>query len=521
MSAVNVPAEMPGRAVPKLSIPKLPAAMRWGLWLLCNAFALYLIIALYAQGQTVFALLGLVVAGIASFVFINRRAYAHRYIFPAVAGMLVFVIFPLLYTVGIGFTNYSGTNLLSFEQAQRYHLNQTYLAGERFGFSLHQNDAGEMRLRVDRGEQGVWVSAPLAGEPVAGEPLGMSREAEVENLGAALPLRDVIRQRKQLEQWVMRGHEGQLLRLYGLREVAAVEPLYRLRDDGSLVNSQTGERLTANDEIGFYVDAEGQKVAPGYTVYAGWSNFAKVLTDPKIRGPFLQIFVWTVCFAALTVVFTLAVGLVLASLLQWEMVRGKAFYRLMLILPYAVPAFISILVFKGLFNQSFGEINLMLDSLFGVRPDWFSDPTLARSMILMVNTWLGYPYMLLLCMGLLQAIPRDLYEASAMDGATPVDNLLKITLPLLIKPLAPLLIASFAFNFNNFVLITLLTRGGPDILGTTTPAGTTDLLVSYTYRIAFQDSGQNFALAAAIATLIFIVVGAMAWLNLKLSKVKV
>jgi maltose/maltodextrin transport system permease protein len=129
--------------------------------------------------------------------------------------------------------------------------------------------------------------------------------------------------------------------------------------------------------------------------------------------------------------------------------------------------------------------------------------------------------MLLLCMGLLQAIPRDLYEASAMDGATPLDNLLKITLPLLIKPLAPLLIASFAFNFNNFVLITLLTRGGPDIIGATTPAGTTDLLVSYTYRIAFQDSGQNFALAAAIATLIFLVVGGMAWLNLKLSKVKV
>ena len=102
-----------------------------------------------------------------------------------------------------------------------------------------------------------------------------------------------------------------------------------------------------------------------------------------------------------------------------------------------------------------------------------------------------------------------------------MDNLLKITLPLLIKPLAPLLIASFAFNFNNFVLITLLTRGGPDIIGATTPAGTTDLLVSYTYRIAFQDSGQNFALAAAIATLIFLVVGALAWLNLKLSKVKV
>src|SRR5690606_14529332 len=126
-----------------------------------------------------------------------------------------------------------------------------------------------------------------------------------------------------------------------------------------------------------------------------------------------------------------AVGLVLASLLQWELIRGKAVYRMLLILPYAVPAFISILVFKGLFNQNFGEINLLLGSLFGVRPDWFSDPTLARSMILIVNTWLGYPYMLLLCMGLLQAIPRDLYEASAIDGASPLDNLLKITLPLL------------------------------------------------------------------------------------------
>ncbi|HAR05852.1 MAG TPA: maltose ABC transporter permease MalF [Pseudomonas sp.] len=229
-----------------------------------------------------------------------------------------------------------------------------------------------------------------------------------------------------------------------------------------------------------------------------------------------------VLMAGLTIFpLTLVENLVLASLLQWELVRGKAFYRLMLILPYAVPGFISILVFRGLFNQNFGEINLLLEGLFGIRPDWFSDPTLARTMILIVNTWLGYPYMLLLCMGLLQAIPRDQYEASAIDGASPLDNLLRITLPQLIKPLMPLLIACFAFNFNNFVLITLLTRGGPDIIGATTPAGTTDLLVSYTYRIAFQDSGQDFALAAAIATMIFILVGAMALLNLKLSKVKV
>ncbi|CAN0570783.1 unnamed protein product, partial [Laminaria digitata] len=245
------------------------------------------------------------------------------------------------------------------------------------------------------------------------------------------------------------------------------------------------------------------------------------VSDPSIRGPFFEIFVWTLSFAVATVVFTLALGLLLANLLQWDQIRGKGFYRTMLILPYAVPAFISILVFKGLFNQNFGEINLVLEGLFGLRPDWFSDPALARTMILIVNTWLGYPYMMLLCMGLLQAIPRDLYEASAMDGAGPVNNLFNVTLPLIIKPLMPLLIASFAFNFNNFVLIALLTGGAPDIIGASTPAGTTDLLVSYTYRIAFQDSGQNFGLAAAIATAIFLVVGALSLINLKLSKVKV
>ncbi|MCJ8169265.1 maltose ABC transporter permease MalF [Pseudomonas sp. A3.4] len=493
---------------------------KWGLWFAFNALALYLVVVLYAQQQTAFALLGLVVTGIASFVFINKRAYAHRYTYPSVAGMLVFVIFPLLYTVGIGFTNYSGSNLLSLSQAQEYHLKQTYVSGARHPFSLHDGASGQ-RLKVTIGDQAL-VSEPLNAESAGdGASVPLMPASNVTALGAALPLRDVIAQRKALETWTFIAPNGVELRLYGLREVATVKHLYRLLDNGDLLNNRSGERLNLDHQQGFYVDRHGNTVAPGFTVYAGWSNFARVLSDKSIRDPFLQIFAWTVVFAALTVVFTLAVGLVLASLLQWELVRGKAFYRMMLILPYAVPAFISILVFKGLFNQNFGEINLVLDSLFGSRPDWFSDPTLARSMILIVNTWLGYPYMLLLCMGLLQAIPRDLYEASAIDGASALDNLLRITLPLLMKPLMPLLIASFAFNFNNFVLITLLTQGAPDIIGATTPAGTTDLLVSYTYRIAFQDSGQNFALASAIATLIFILVGAMAWLNLKLTKVKV
>jgi maltose/maltodextrin transport system permease protein len=208
----------------------------------------------------------------------------------------------------------------------------------------------------------------------------------------------------------------------------------------------------------------------------------------------------------------------LAVLLNWEALKYRTLYRTLLFLPYAVPGFISILVFKGLFNQNFGEINAILDAVFGIRPAWFADPLLAKVMILIVNTWLGFPYFLVLCTGLIKAIPADLYEASAIAGAKPLVNFFRITMPLIARPLTPLLISAFAFNFNNFVLISLLTDGRPDYLNTKLPAGTNDILVSYTYRIAFTDAGANFGLAAAISTLIFFMVALMALAQLKITQ---
>ena len=160
---------------------------------------------------------------------------------------------------------------------------------------------------------------------------------------------------------------------------------------------------------------------------------------------------------------------------------------------------------------------MILEGLFGIRPEWMTDPFSAKSMLIIVNAWLGYPYMMIVCMGLLKAIPDDLYEASAIDGANPVQNLLFITLPNLIRPLTPILIASFAFNFNNFVLIDLLTAGGPMMAGTTMEAGNTDLLVNFTFRTAFV-AGQDFGLASAIATLIFVLVGLISWINLRATR---
>ncbi|HET9977602.1 MAG TPA: maltose ABC transporter permease MalF, partial [Burkholderiaceae bacterium] len=321
--------------------------------------------------------------------------------------------------------------------------------------------------------------------------------------------------RERLQRVKVQTPDGKTLSYAGLREFAPLAPMWRPNPDGSIVQSATGTVYTPNRASGYFETAQGERVSPGFKVGIGFANYSRMLFDADFRGPFVSIFVWTVVFAALTVVFAGSLGMALAVLLNWDALPHKTLYRTLLFLPYAVPGFISILVFKGLFNQNFGEINAILHALFGIRPAWFADPLLAKTMLLVVNTWLGFPYFMILCAGLIKAIPADLYEASAIAGAKPLDNFFRITAPLILKPLTPLLIAAFAFNFNNFVLISLLTDGRPDFLNTKLPAGTTDILVSYTYRIAFTDAGQNFGLAAAISTIIFVMVALMALLQLK------
>lgn len=490
---------------------------------------LYLVALVYAAGQPLAAAACLAAFSLALYVYLARPAYAWRYVFPGVAGMAVFVVFPILYTVRVGFTNYSSRNLLDFERATQYLLDETTAGeGPRYSFALHRDGAAFRLVLTPLQEEGAAGAAPPQAFVTPPLPLAPSSPAAVVEAvplaragfepGEPLPLRDLIPRREALSRLKVRLPGGAQASMAGLREFAPLRPLYRQEQDGTLLNQVTGERLHADRRAGFWVTAAGEQVRPGFKVDVGLANYRRMATDPEFRGPFLAIFAWTVTFAGLTVLFTLVVGCTLAVVLSWEGLRFRGLYRTLLFLPYAVPGFISILVFRGLFNQSFGEVNLVLDHLFGIRPAWFADPFLARVMILVVNTWLGYPYVMVLCTGLIKAIPADLYEASALVGAGPLTNFFRITAPLIVRPLTPLLVASFAFNFNNFVLISLLTNGRPDFLNTRVPAGTTDILVSYTYRIAFQDSGQNFGLAAAISTVIFFLVAALSLLNLRLTR---
>jgi maltose/maltodextrin transport system permease protein len=390
-------------------------------------------------------------------------------------------------------------------------------------FSLHASGSGaggEYRLALlDAQGRAQWVSPALALRRELPAPVDLTPAAGVA-LGEALPLRELVRHREALQRLELRlpGQESETLRYLGLREFGPIRPHYEAQADGALRRLADGQLFRPNGETGYYESSAGETLQPGYKVHVGWKNYARMVLDAEFRGPFLSIFAWTVIFSGLTVLFATAIGMLLAVLLNWEDLKYRATYRTLLFLPYAVPGFISILVFKGLFNQNFGEINAILDALLGIKPAWFADPLLAKTMLVIVNVWLGYPYIMILCAGLLKAIPADLYEASAIAGAGPLTNFFRITAPLIIKPLAPLLVSAFAFNFNNFVLIALLTDGRPDYLSTKIPAGQTDILVSYTYRIAFKDSGSDFGLAAAISTLIFILVAAMSLINLRLMR---
>ncbi len=492
---------------------------RWGLAAVAAAVSLYAVLLVHAAGQTLLALVLLVITSLALWTYTSARTNALRYLFPGVAAALLFVVFPMLYTVGIGFTNYSSQNLLDHDAAKAYLLDEaTPVADSERAFTLHAEGAA-FRLRLQGTDGPALVTPPVAlGANELAAPLPL-QAADGVSLGGALPLSQVVPQLPALRKLKLAAPGGATLTLVNLREFAERQPLYAAQPDGSLVERGTKTVYRRDDTQGFYTAPDGATLTPGYRVGVGLRHYATIFSEGRFREPFAGVFLWTVAFSALTVVGTAGLGLLLAVLLNWEALPVKGAYRLVLFLPYAVPGFISILVFKGLFNQNLGEINFILNGLFGIQPAWFSDPTLARAMLLIVNIWLGFPYMMVICSGLIKSIPADLYEASAVAGAGPWVNFRLITLPLILKPLTPLLISAFAFNFNNFVLVSLLTGGRPDRIDTTLPAGSTDILVSYTWRIAFQDTGQQFGLAAAISTVIFLIVAAVTLLQLRFTRI--
>nr|WP_243761472.1 sugar ABC transporter permease [Streptomyces sp. YIM 98790] len=236
---------------------------------------------------------------------------------------------------------------------------------------------------------------------------------------------------------------------------------------------------------------------PATYEYVGLDNYTDVLTG----GEFWDRLGWTVIWTVACVSITFTLGLALAVLLNRKL-RGRGLYRMALILPWAIPAFVSVFAWRMLFNDRNGILNAALEGggLEGLH--WLTDPLWAKVAVIAVNVWLGVPFMLVAMLGALQAIPGEQYEAAEMDGANPWQRFWNITLPGVRSVSATVILLSCIWTFNMFPVIFLLTGGGP--------VGSTDILVTEAYELAFQRSPRDFAGSATWGVLILLLLIAFA-----------
>ncbi|QMV14532.1 Maltose transport system permease protein MalF [Vibrio spartinae] len=243
--------------------------------------------------------------------------------------------------------------------------------------------------------------------------------------------------------------------------------------------------------------------------WIGLKNFFNIFHINLWRNTFIDVLQWTVVWTLVASTLQCTVGVLLAILVNQKDLKFKPLIRTIFILPWAVPGFVTILIFTGMFNDSFGVINNVILDFFGIEPRaWLTDPFWTKIALIMIQTWLGFPFVFAMTTGVLQAIPGDLYEAATMDGASKFQQLRTITLPLVLYSIAPILITQYTFNFNNFNIIYLFNNGGPAVIGSN--AGGTDILVSWIYKLTMSSSQYGVASAITLLLSIF-VVGIALW----------
>ncbi|MFE7631702.1 ABC transporter permease subunit [Kocuria sp. NPDC057446] len=488
---------------------------------LINAFGLFGILSAWAVGSwgiLVFLVVALVVADLVYFL-PTRRLLPAKYLFPGLIFLLVFQIFVVLYTAATAFTNY-GDGHNATKDAAITQLTTTYeqrIEGSAAYPVTVLEGADGLALAAVEEDQVLVGAADRPLSPLEGAAAADGRVAEApgyevlsyeEVVGAQPELMDLrVPVSEQAEDGVLRTDDG--------RTAYAYEPTLVFDEAANAMVATDGTVYADNGE-GAFVSDDGEALRPGWRVFVGLDNFAAIFDPAVLGGPFVSVTLWTFAFAILSVALTFFLGLLLAVLFNDEKLRFRNVYRAIIFLPYAFPAFLSILIWAGLLNADFGFVNQVL--LGGAGVPWLDNPWLAKVSLLLVNLWLGFPYMFLVTTGALQAIPGELYESAEMDGAGPVRQFRAITLPMLMVAVGPLLIASFAMNFNNFNVIYLLTGGGPQDLESTTGVGATDILISFVYKIAFAGGTNDYGLASALSILIFIMVAVISALTFRRSK---
>lgn len=516
---------------------------------LIDAFAIWFVSELIGQQEYILAGFVAVITIGLNLIFLIDGLYPYRWFSPGLALLILVIIYPTVFTIYVAFTNYRDGNLLTQSQAEEVLQDRTYLPADAptYTWTAFRSEDGA--------EYALWLipTAEDGGEPIFAEegsvtPLSEidlgENELDEDGIPTGLPGWERVPKAQTFAildsvlAVTQFGEEDSVIALNPknpTQQAGLFKPKYTLNDDGSLYDNELDVRYEA--EKGTYtpvegplMNAEGQVVneegevlpviRPGYYVVTGLDNFKELIQNDKIRDPFVRVFIWTFAHAFFTVFLTFSLGLFLALILNVKFTPGRAVLRTALLVPYAIPAFISVLVWKGLLNEQLGVINKTMVDILPVDsgPRWTSDPTWVKVGILLIQLWLGFPYMMLITTGALQSIPGDIYEAARVDGANAMQQFRHLTLPMLLVAVGPLLIASFAFNFNNFTIVELFNKGGPPI-SPDTAAGHSDILITYTYDLAFGSGrGADYGFASTISIVIFAIVAIITFFNFRFTQ---
>lgn len=248
--------------------------------------------------------------------------------------------------------------------------------------------------------------------------------------------------------------------------------------------------------------------------WVGFENFYKLFNVPIWSSTFFGVLGWTVIWTVTSTLSCYFFGMLQALILNNPRVRFKKVFRTIMILPWAMPGMICLLVFRNIFNGQFGPLNQFLLDMGWIseRIPFLTDPVLAKITVILVNLWLGFGASMVMISGVLSNMDPGIYEAAKIDGAGAWKQFRFLTLPQLLRVTAPLLVMNFAGNFNNFGAVFFLTEGGP-----ANPnyqfAGDTDILISWIYKLTLDN--QMYSMAAVMSILIFVVVGSVAYWNFR------
>lgn len=498
-----------------------------------DVFALLLAIAIGNDGNWFLGIAIGLTALVVTVINLVPDLWPMRWMSPAIGLLILIAIYPLLYTVYVAFTNYSDGHRYTKNEALELLADRKFLPGGVVTYSWipFRNEAGNYALWLTDADGKTFLTVP-----------GKELQAVTPNESGSGPYDDKGVP-TTIEGYTLLTGGDRFKALASLQEMqfgSGENPIGILNrseagnfqqrwvfDEGRnvLTDKQTGLVYKADDKTGDFVAPDGSHAPLGYWVVIGFDNFREIFSSSLLEGPLPTVFAWTVAYALGGVVTSFALGLFMAIMLDVNW-RGIRIVRSLLLIPWAIPGMISILIWRGMLQgasqitEVSGIIPTTLHDIFGWTPPFFTDPTWAKISILVVNMWFAYPYFMLISSGAMQSIPSSIYEAARVDGANPWHQFRYLTLPLILVSLGPLLIASFIYNFNNYLLLEALNGGGPVMKGAhVPPVGHTDNLITYTYRYAFSSGGtHDFGLASAIAVVIFIIVALLTLAQFRLTR---